>query len=58
MCDDDNDVNDQDDDVDGGVDVVWVKIFATTFKWSGSGRSEPQSPKFVFSPPLTKYKYK
>ena len=98
ICDDDDDVNDQDDVVDGGVDVVWVKIFATTFKWSGSGRSvwatvsqvclfptidkntkiigeintkiqikkynlqmewsEPQSPKFVFSPPLTKYKYK
>ena len=61
ICDDDDDDNDQDDDVDGGVDVVdggvdvvWVKIFATTFKWSGSGRSEPQSPKFVFSLPLTK----
>ena len=50
ICDDDDDVNDQDDVVDGGVDVVWVKIFATTFKWSGSGRSvwATESQVFLF----------
>ena len=65
--DDEDDVNDQDKDVDGGVyvvdggvDVVWVKIFATTFKWSGSGLVVGLShklPSLSFTHHWQKYKH-